>query len=177
MPQRKAVVFCSASGDIDPKYNEAAREVVRALHSYGWTLVSGGSWRGTMGVIADEMERLGGRHIGVLPRFMAGLEYPHLTELIWADTMAERKERMREGTSAVIALPGGIGTLDELIESHVLVKLGRYRGKLLVLNVDGFFDPFRALLDHYAATGMLDSRDRSLIIFADTVDALTQYLK
>ena len=57
MAERKAVVFCSASGDIDPKYNEAAREVVRALHSYGWTLVSGGSFRGTMGVIADEMKR------------------------------------------------------------------------------------------------------------------------
>ena len=125
-----------------------------------------------MGVIADEMARLGGRHIGVLPRFMKGLEYPNLTELIWADSMSERKERMREGTSAVIALPGGIGTLDELIESHVLVKLGRYDGKLLVLNVDGFFDPFKALLDHYEAAGMLEPRDRSLIIFADTVDAL-----
>ena len=177
MTERKAVVFCSASGDIDPKYNEAAREVVRALHLYGWTLVSGGSWRGTMGVVADEMERLGGRHIGVLPRFMKGLEYPRLTELVWADTMAERKERMREGTSAVIALPGGIGTLDELIESHVLVKLGRYGGKLLVLNVDGFFDPFKALLDHYAATGMLDPRDKALIIFADSVDDLAQHLK
>ena len=95
MAERKAVVFCSASGDIDPKYNEAAREVVRALHSYGWTLVSGGSFRGTMGVIADEMKRLGGKHIGVLPRFMAGLEYDGLTEIHWSDTMADRKERMR----------------------------------------------------------------------------------
>ena len=177
MSQRKAVVFCSARYDIDPKYNEAAREVVRALHAYGWTIVSGGSFRGTMGVIADEMARLGGNHIGVLPRFMKGLEYPDLTELIWTDTMAERKERMRAGTSAVIALPGGIGTLDELIESHVLVKLGQYDGKLLVLNVDGFFDPFKALLDHYEATGMLDARDRALIVFADTAEALTEHLK
>ena len=175
--RRKAVVFCSASYDIDPKYNEAAREVVRALHAYGWTLVSGGSFRGTMGAIADEMDRLGGEHIGILPRFMKGLEYPHLTELVWTDTMAERKERMREGTSAVIALPGGIGTLDELIESHVLVKLGRYDGKLLVLNVDGFFDPFKALLDHYEATGMLTPADRALIVFADTVPELAEHLK
>ena len=103
MPRRKAVVFCSASYDIDPKYNEAAREVVRALHAYGWTLVSGGSFRGTMGVIADEMDRLGGDHIGVLPRFMKGLEYPNLTELIWADTMAERKERMAASRCATWA--------------------------------------------------------------------------
>ena len=177
MSGRKAVVFCSASYGIDPKFNEAAREVVRALHAYGWTLVSGGSFRGTMGVIADEMHRLGGCHVGVLPRFMKGLEYPDLTELVWADTMSERKERMRAGTSVVIALPGGIGTLDELIESHVLVKLGQYDGKLLVLNVDGFFDPFKALLDHYEATGMLEPRDRALIIFADSVTELAEHLK
>ena len=177
MAERKAVVFCSASGDIDPKYNEAAREVVRALHSYGWTLVSGGSFRGTMGVIADEMKRLGGKHIGVLPRFMAGLEYDGLTELLWSDTMADRKERMRQGTEAAIALPGGIGTLDELIETHVLAKLGRYGGKVYALNVDGFFDPFKALLDHYVATGMLEPRDRALLVFADTPAELAEYLK
>ena len=177
MAERKAVVFCSASGDIDPKYNEAAREVVRALHSYGWTLVSGGSFRGTMGVIADEMKCLGGKHIGVLPRFMAGLEYDGLTELHWSDTMADRKERMRQGTEAAIALPGGIGTLDELIETHVLAKLGQYGGKVYALNVDGFFDPFKALLDHYVATGMLEPRDRALLVFADTPAELAEYLK
>jgi predicted Rossmann-fold nucleotide-binding protein len=91
--------------------------------------------------------------------------------------MSERKERMRAGTSAVIALPGGIGTLDELIESHVLVKLGQYDGKLLVLNIDGFFDPFKALLDHYEATGMLEPGDRALIIFADSVAELAEHLK
>jgi hypothetical protein len=91
--------------------------------------------------------------------------------------MAERKERMREGTSAAIALPGGIGTLDEFIESHVLVKLGQYAGKLLVLNIDGFFDPFKALLDHYEATGMLEPRDRALILFADSVAELAEHLK
>ena len=177
MTERKAVVFCSASGDIDPKYNEAAREVVRALHSYGWTLVSGGSWRGTMGVIADEMKRLGGKHIGVLPRFMAGLEYDGLTDILWSDTMADRKERMRQGTQAAIALPGGIGTLDEIIETLVLAKLGRYDGKVLALNVDGFFDPFKALLDHYVATGMMEARDRALMVFADTPEELAEYLK
>ena len=177
MAERKAGVFCAASGDIDPKYNDAAREVVRALHTYGWTLVSGGSFRGTMGVIADEMKRLGGKHIGVLPRFMAGLEYDGLTELHWSDTMADRKERMRQGTEAAIALPGGIGTLDELIETHVLAKLGQYGGKVYALNVDGFFDPFKALLDHYVATGMLEPRDRALLVFADTVEELAEHLK
>lgn len=177
MEGRKAVVFCSSSYDIDPKYEAAAREVVRALHAYGWTLVSGGSFRGTMGVVSDEMDRLGGKHIGVLPRFMKGLEYPRLSELVWTETMSERKERMREGTSAVIALPGGIGTLDELIETHVLAKLGRYSGRLFALNVDGFYEPFRALLRHYEAAGMLSPKDRELIVFADTAEQLAAYLE
>ena len=176
MDGRKAVVFCSSSYDIDPKYEVAAREVVRALHAYGWTLVSGGSFRGTMGVLSDEMDRLGGRHIGVLPRFMKGLEYARLSELVWTETMADRKERMREGTSVAIALPGGIGTLDELIETHVLAKLGRYGGRILALNLDGFFEPFKALLDHYVATGMLSPEDRRLVLFPDSVDELTAYL-
>lgn len=177
MASRKAVVFCSAAGGVDPKYDKAAREVVRALHAYGWGLVSGGSFRGLMGSLSDEMERLGGEHTGVIPRFMKGLEYPRLTELIWTDTMSERKERMREGTSAAIALPGGIGSLDEFVETHVLKKLGRYDGKLLVLNLDGFYDPWKDLLRHYEKHGMLEACDRDLVIFADTVEELASHLR
>ena len=177
MAFRKAVVFCSAADGLDPKYDKAAREVVRALHAYGWGLVSGGSFRGLMGSLSDEMYRLGGEHIGVIPRFMQGLEYPHLTEIIWTDTMSERKERMREGTSAAIVLPGGIGSLDEFVETHVLRKLGRYDGLLLALNLDGFYDPLKNLLLHYEAHGMLEARDRELIVFADTVEELAEYLK
>ena len=177
MAFRKAVVFCSAAGGLDPKYDKAAREVVRALHAYGWGLVSGGSFRGLMGSLSDEMYRLGGEHIGVIPRFMQGLEYPHLTEIIWTDTMSERKERMREGTSAAIVLPGGIGSLDEIVETHVLRKLGRYDGLLLALNLDGFYDPLKNLLHHYEVHGMLEARDRELIVFADTVEELAEYLK
>jgi hypothetical protein len=91
--------------------------------------------------------------------------------------MSERKALMREGTAAAIALPGGIGTLDELIETQVLAKLKRYSGRILVLNLDGFFNPFRDLLDHYVQTGMLTSRDRALVRFADTVTELADYLK
>ena len=177
MASRKAVVFCSAAERIDPKYDKAAREVVRALRAYGWGLVSGGSFRGLMGSLSDEMERLGGEHTGVIPRFMKGLEYPRLTELVWTDTMSERKERMREGTSAAIVLPGGIGSLDEFVETHVLRKLGRYDGMLLVLNLDGFYDPWKDLLLHYEKHGMLEACDRDLVVFADTVEELTSHLK
>ena len=164
MGERKAVIFCSASYGLDPKYGMAAREAVRALHALNWTIVSGGSFRGTMGDVAEEAYRCGGRHIGVIPRFM--------TELVWTDTMSQRKEAMRAGTRAAIALPGGIGTLDELIETHVLAKLGRYDGRLYALNLDGFYEPFKRLLDHYVAADMLDADSRRLIRFPETVEEM-----
>lgn len=174
--ERKIVIYCSASYDIDGKYNQAARELTRAACSLGYTIVSGGSIRGTMGAVAEEVVNCGGRHIGVLPHFMEKFKFPGLDELIWTDTMAERKERMREGTCAAIALPGGIGTLDELIETLTLAKLGKYSGKVLALNLDGFYEPLKSLLDHYVATGMLAPRDRDLIEFPDTVAELVGHL-
>ena len=102
--EKKVVVFCSASYDIDSKYKEAAREVVLALHSYGYSVVSGGCIKGTMGVVADASMRCGGRHIGIVPRFMRDVKFPGLSEVVWTDTMSERKEAMRAGTCAAIAL-------------------------------------------------------------------------
>ena len=176
MTERKAGIFCSASYTIDPIYNEAARETVHALHRLGWTVISGGTVKGTMGVIADASAACGGRHIGVLPRFMEPLVHPALSGTVWTETMSARKEKMREDADIVIALPGGIGTLDELIETLVLRKLGRWQGRIFALNVNGFYDPLAALLDHYVATGMLEPHDRALIAFPRTVEELTTLL-
>ena len=175
--EREIVVFCSASGEIDPKFNQAARDAVRMACSLGYTIVSGGTIRGTMGVVSDEVVKVGGRHIGVLPRFMREYAYPSLTETVWTDTMAARKERMREGTAAALALPGGIGTLDELIETLTLAKLNLYDGKIFALNIGGFYDALKALLDHYVDTGMLDAPSRALISFPETVEELAGLLK
>ena len=176
MNEKKAVIFCSASGKIDPRYNQAARDVVRVACLYGYTLVSGGTVKGTMGVVSDEAAAAGGRHIGILPRFMAGLEHPSLSETVWTDTMSERKELMRRGVSLAIALPGGIGTLDELIETLVLVKLGRLRATVVAYDVDGFWQPLKALLDHFVAEGMLEPGDRELIHFPGSVEELKELL-
>ena len=177
MTERKIAVFCSASAGIDDKFNEAAREVIHALHSLGYTVVSGGTVKSTMKVIVDASAECGGKHVGVIPRFMAPVLNPKLSEVIWTDTMSERKEKMREGTVGAIALPGGIGTLDEIIETLVLAKLDRYHGRLCCLNLDGFFDPFISLLDHYLATGMLDAPSRALLRFPTSVDELISYYK
>lgn len=172
---KKIVIFCSASTKIDPKYNQAARLLARELHKRGYALVSGGGAIGTMGAITDESIKCGGQHTAVLPRFMKGLENPEIKDVVWTDTMAQRKEAMRAGTVAAIALPGGIGTLDELIETQTLKKLNKYPGDIFVLNLDGFFDPFKALLDHYVETKMLEPKDHALVKFADTVEQLLEY--
>ena len=169
---KRVCIFCASSVRIDEKYNQAAREAVRALHALNYTVVSGGGKVGTMGAITDESVRVGGRHVAVLPRFMEGLENPEIKEVVWTDTMSQRKDAMREGTCAAIALPGGIGTLDEFVETHVLRKLHRYEGELYALNLDGFFDPYIDLLDHYVETGMMDEKDRDLVHFPRTVAEL-----
>ena len=174
---KQVVIYCASSSIIDPKYNEAARQLVRGLHALGYDVVSGGGARGTMGAITGESLKVGGRHVAVLPRFMQGLENPGLTEVLWTETMADRKERMRENTVAAIALPGGIGTLDELMETHTLRKLNKYKGEVFALNLDGFYNPLKALLDHYVETRMTDRADVDLLHFPETVEALLEYFK
>lgn len=177
MGNRQAVIFCSASSSIDPKYNQAARELVRALHALGYSVTSGGGKIGTMGAITDESIRLGGSHMAVLPGFMKGLENPGVSEVVWTETMSTRKERMRLGCDVAIALPGGIGTLDEVIETLVLRKLHRWEGEVYLLNIDGFYDPLVTLLDHYVTTRMMEPEDRALVHVADTPAQLAEMLK
>ena len=177
MMRNKIAVFCSASFEIDPKYNKVARDFVRAASLRGYGIVSGGTIKGTMGEISDELHACGGYHLGVIPRFMEQYVYPDLTEVIWTDTMAQRKTLLREGTCAVVALPGGIGTLDEVIETFALVHLKQYFGKIFLLNHEGFYEPLRLLLRHYVDTKMMTEETMSKIIFAQTPDEILDALE
>lgn len=173
----KIAVFCSASFEIDPKYNKVAREFVRAASLRGYGIVSGGTVKGTMGVISEELHDCGGYHLGVIPRFMEQYVYPDLSEVIWTDTMAQRKTLLREGTCAVVALPGGIGTLDEVIETFALVHLKQYFGKIFLLNHEGFYEPLRQLLRHYVDTKMMTEETMSKVVFAQGVDEILDALE
>lgn len=175
--RNKIAVFCSASFEIDPKYNKVARDFVRAASLRGYGIVSGGTIKGTMGEISDELHACGGYHLGVIPRFMEQYVYPDLTEVIWTDTMAQRKTLLREGTCAVVALPGGIGTLDEVIETFALVHLKQYFGKIFILDHEGFYEPLRLLLRHYVDTKMMTEETMSKIIFAQTTDEILDALE
>ena len=174
--RKKIAVFCSASYNIDPQYNKVARAFVRAASLCGYGIVSGGTIKGTMGEISDELASCGGYHLGVIPRFMEQYVYPGLSEVIWTDTMAERKTLLRKDTSAVVALPGGIGTLDELMETFALVHRKQYDGRIFVLDHEGFYEPLRNLLEHYVKTGMLSQETMNKIGFADTPQQLLEML-
>lgn len=173
----KIAVFCSASYTIDPKYNKVAREFVRAASLRGYGIVSGGTIKGTMGEISEELRDCGGWHLGVIPRFMEQYVYPDLSEVIWTDTMAERKTLLREGTAAVVALPGGIGTLDEVIETYALLHLKQYDGRIFLLNHEGFYEPLRALLQHYVDVNMLSQETFARIEILDTPEAILEALE
>lgn len=173
----KIAVFCSASYTIDPKYNKVAREFVRAASLRGYGIVSGGTIKGTMGEISNELRDCGGWHLGVIPRFMEQYVYPDLSEVIWTDTMAERKTLLREGTAAVVALPGGIGTLDEVIETYALLHLKQYHGRIFLLNYEGFYEPLRALLQHYVDVNMLSEETLGQIEIFETPEEILDALE
>ncbi len=172
----KIAVFCSASFEIDPKFNKVAREFVRAASLRGYGIVTGGTVKGTMGEVSDELRSCGGYHLGVIPRFMEQYVYPDLSEVIWTDTMAERKSLLRKDTCAVVALPGGIGTLDEVIEVLALVHLKQYSGKIFLLNHDGFYEPLRQLLQHYVNMKMMTAETMAKVIFADTPEEILSWI-
>ena len=174
---KKIAVFCSASNEIDPKYNKVAREFVRAASLRGYGIVTGGTVKGTMGVVSDTLRDCGGYHLGVIPRFMEQYVYPDLSEVIWTDTMAERKTLLRKDTVGVVALPGGVGTLDEVIETVALVHLKQYHGKVLLLDHEGFYAPLKALLQHYVDTKMMSQATFEKVVFAADPDELLDKLE
>lgn len=147
------VVYCASSQRIDPKYVRAANETGRLIARAGLKLVCGGGVMGLMAAAIEGCIAEGGQAIGVLPHFMIekGWGHPQLTRCIDTPTMHVRKMTMAEMSCAAIALPGGIGTLDELAEIMTWSQLGLFTGPVIVVNTDGFYDPlvsmFRRMTD------------------------------
>lgn len=173
MNEKRALVFCSRSGTIDPKYNEAAREIVRALCGKGYAIVSGGTVKGTMDVICREVEECGGKSIGILPECMRGLDHPGLSETVWTEDISKRKAVMRENVQLVITLPGGIGTMDEFFETFNLLRMDLYRARMIVFNCGGFYDSLKQLLNHFVDSEMLEREAMDKLFFPETVEELT----
>ena len=146
---KSVCVYCASSSKINPRYFEAARETGRLLAQNGMRCVCGAGNQGLMGTLADSVLKNGGEVLGVIPRFMIDEGWCHkgLTETIVTADMHERKERMAQEADAVIALPGGCGTMEELFEIITWKQLGLYLNPIIILNINGFFDPLFQMLE------------------------------
>lgn len=140
------------------------------LAENGITIVYGGGSVGSMGALADAALGAGGQLIGILPKFMNDLEWGHksLTELRLVDDMHHRKRMMIEESDAIVALPGGSGTFEELLEAITWKRLGLVVSPIVIVNVRGFYDPLRELLDRAIAEKFMDERHRQMWTFVNS---------
>ena len=166
---KRICVYCGSNRGAREAYLDAARRLAAVLVEKNIELVYGGASAGIMGVIADETLTLGGRVHGVLPTSIRHKElaHPKLTQLHVVETMHERKSLMAELSDGFIAMPGGFGTLEEIIEIVTWGQLQFHAKPCGVLNVDGYFDHLLAFLSHAEAEGFIRSENRGLLL-ADT---------
>jgi uncharacterized protein (TIGR00730 family) len=176
---RTVCVYCSSSDRTPPVYLEAAAHLGRALAEAGIGIVYGGSSLGSMGHMATAALEAGGKVTGILPRFMDELEWGNraLTELRIVDDMHERKRLMLELSDAVIALPGGCGTLEELFEAITWKRLGLYFGPVVMVNVNGFYDPCIQLLDRTVDEGFMNAKHREMWSVVANPDDVVEALR
>jgi uncharacterized protein (TIGR00730 family) len=167
-------VFCGSSTGRDPIYASEAYRLGKILARKNIHLVYGGAQVGLMGAVADGALSEGGKVTGVIPRFLGSGEIAHagLTELLFVETMHERKQRMYEISDGFIALPGGLGTMEEFWEMCTWAQLGLHRKPIGLLNVLGFYDHLVALLKHMVEQGLLKEDNRRLILVSSDIEDL-----
>ncbi|MBA1193461.1 TIGR00730 family Rossman fold protein [Pseudomonas entomophila] len=165
MSLRSVCVFCGASTGANPLYREAAVALGRTLAERGTTLVYGGGAVGLMGIVADAALAAGGEVIGIIPQSLKDAEIGHtgLTRLEVVDGMHARKARMAELSDAFIALPGGLGTLEELFEVWTWGQLGYHAKPLGLLDVNGFYEKLGSFLDHIVDEGFVRPQHRAML--------------
>lgn len=175
---KRVAVYCGSSMGADPAFADAARGIGIEMARRGIGLVYGGGRLGLMGIVADAVLEAGGEAFGVIPQALIDLEVAHrgLTELHVVTTMHERKAKMTELTDAFVALPGGIGTFDELFEAWTWNALGYHAKPFALLDVAGFWDGLIHFLDHATMSGFMSPARRAQLIVAggigDVLDRL-----
>jgi uncharacterized protein (TIGR00730 family) len=172
---KRLAVYCGSAPGSVPLFAEATRATAAAMVGNGVDLVYGGGRLGLMGLVADSVLELGGKVYGVIPAALVDLEVAHtgVTELFRVANMHERKAKMTDLADAFIALPGGIGTLDELFEAWSWNALGYHAKPFCLLNVAGFWDGLIEFIDHATESGFLSaSRRRQLLVATTPEEAL-----
>jgi hypothetical protein len=175
----KICVYCGSGAGTDPAFIEAATAFGAVMGKAGIGLVYGGGDVGMMGAVADAVRRNGGSVTGIIPEFLLNKERAGVNGdgLIVTADMHERKRKMFEMADAFVAMPGGVGTLEELVEQLTWAQLGRHKKPILIANIKGFWQPLRALLDHMKALDFIrPSMDFKLLV-ADRVEDILPKLQ
>lgn len=172
-------LYGASSQNIHPDYLAGVEAFGRAMGCRGHALLFGGGDKGLMGAAARGVKGANGRVIGVAPRFfdVDGVLYPQCDEFFYTDTMRERKQILEDKADAFVAVPGGIGTFDELFEILTLKQLGRHGKPIALLNLRDYYDPLLALLDKAIEEGFMKEECRSLWAAFDNGEALLDYLE
>ncbi len=172
-------VYCGSSAGADPAFETAARQVGRLIGQHGWQLVYGGGHAGLMGAVADAALAAGAPVTGVIPRSLMARELGHagLTELHVVDTMHQRKTLMAERADAFLALPGGIGTFEELFEVWTWRQLGYHDKPIGLLNVAGYYDGLLGFLDQTVGERFVGTAQRALLQASADAEELLERLR
>ena len=175
---KRLAVYCGSAPGSSPAFADATRATAAAMIEQGVDLVYGGGRLGLMGLIADSILAGGGHVYGVIPKALVQLEVAHqgITELHTVETMHERKAKMTDLADAFLALPGGIGTLDELFEAWSWNALGYHKKPLCLLNVDGYWDGMIEFIDHATESGFLSPQRRDQLLVASTPEQALECL-
>ena len=177
--QMNITVYLGSAAGNDPKY---VKEVIRLgtwIGASGHRLIYGGSRIGLMGELAEAVLQAGGEVIGIEPGFFVSscLQHEGITELIVTETMAERKAKLIEYGDAYIAFPGGTGTLEEISEVMSQIRLGHNESPCLILNLDGYYEPLRQMLDTMVRNGFLDQESRNRFLFVPDTEGIAEALQ
>lgn len=171
-------VYAASSAQVAPHYLHAAHELGQAIAADGHCLVYGGGSQGLMGAVADGALARGGEVIGILPRFMADLEWGHpgvALELV--EDMRERKHKLLTNSDAVVALPGGCGTLEELFEAITLKRLGIYFNPILLLNTQNFYAPLQTFMQQVIEQRFMNAEHLAMWSLVDSVDEVLSTIR
>jgi uncharacterized protein (TIGR00730 family) len=176
---RTVCVYCASSDRTPAVYHDAAARLGRHLAGEGFRIVYGGGATGSMGRLACAALDAGGRVTGVLPHFMDELEWGHrsLSELRLVDDMHQRKRLMLDLSDAVVALPGGCGTFEELLEAITWKRLGLFVGPIAIVNVNGFYDPLAELLARSISERFMDEKHGAMWTMVGEVEEVARALR
>lgn len=172
-------LYCGSRSGNKPIYQEKAISLAENLAHLGFGLVYGGASIGLMGQVADAVKKSGGETVGVIPEFMLDYEIAHhqLTELHIVKSMHERKAMMADRASAFVALPGGLGTFEEILEIATWGQLNQHQKPMMLYNVNGFYDALITQLDHAVEEGFLPPQHRAKLIICNHADQIINALQ